>query len=362
MMLKITKKDKFCLWCQNDLTQRQKSYCCVSCQKCGVGFFRTKHKPFLLKCAINSCKNIFICIHKDPRKYCSKQCRNLGKSLSKRGDKNPMMNRIQSNEEKFRRSQSLKLAHLKDPTIRKRISKCNRKIQEKTGFYPGTDFQSRLKRESTINKKYGVKHVWQVREIRKKCEETTLKLYGQTLTQIASSSLCGQRNLTGTWPQHTNEAIKIRKSTWNKNFGCDHPWKDPVIRKKVDNTCLELYGLLPWQISKYSSKKQFTIPELITYRILIKNEIEFIDHYITNKKEYDFYLPNNRILIEIDGDYWHGFNLELNEMNSTQNSIRKNDIIKNEIAKQNNFRLLRFWEHEVKNRDFEIILLRSLNV
>lgn len=68
------------------------------------------------------------------------------------------------------------------------------------------------------------------------------------------------------------------------------------------------------------------------------------------KKIYDFYLPLYKTLIEIDGDFWH-CNPQTHPLPecSTQEINLKNDKIKNKWAKENGYKLLRFWEHDINN-------------
>ena len=66
-------------------------------------------------------------------------------------------------------------------------------------------------------------------------------------------------------------------------------------------------------------------------------------------KLYDFYIPSNNTLIEVDGVYWHGKNKKLNELNKTQLKNHKNDKIKTRLAKKHGYNLIRIWEDEGKN-------------
>ena len=78
-------------------------------------------------------------------------------------------------------------------------------------------------------------------------------------------------------------------------------------------------------------------------------------------KIYDFYLPESKILIEIDGDYYHTnpnvYTVPINEMQK-KNII--NDKIKNEWAISNGIVLLRFWEFDIYfNRSKIMKILKS---
>lgn len=74
-------------------------------------------------------------------------------------------------------------------------------------------------------------------------------------------------------------------------------------------------------------------------------------YYIPSiKKIYDFYIPEFKILIKVDGDFWH-CNPQTHPLPEckTQTINLKNDKLKNQWAKENGYKLLRFWEHDINN-------------
>ncbi len=95
----------------------------------------------------------------------------------------------------------------------------------------------------------------------------------------------------------------------------------------------------------------------------IEFEIEYPINFINSWKVYDFRILSKNILIEVDGDYWHGSD-EMNEnKNYMQLKNKRNDVVKNWLARKRGFQLLRFWEHdinlnreEVKQKIREIVL------
>lgn len=99
-------------------------------------------------------------------------------------------------------------------------------------------------------------------------------------------------------------------------------------------------------------------------------KIKFQNSYYINTKEnhfiYDFYLPEYRTLIEVDGDFWHcnpNTKYKLPEC-KTQIFNLDNDILKNKWALDNGFKLLRFWETDINNNPQQIIetLKKELNL
>lgn len=92
--------------------------------------------------------------------------------------------------------------------------------------------------------------------------------------------------------------------------------------------------------------------EILFSQMLDKENIKWINQYKIGKKKYDFYLPKYDTLVEIDGDYFHsnsnsGFIVD----KYFKKKIFKNDIMKNIIAEQNGFKLIRIWETDLKKMD-----------
>ena len=90
-------------------------------------------------------------------------------------------------------------------------------------------------------------------------------------------------------------------------------------------------------------------PEIEVEKYLKDNNIEYKYNYELCGKLYDFYIPSINTLIEVDGIYWHGKNKKINDLNETQVRNRKNDQIKDRLAVDNGYNLIRIWEDEVKN-------------
>lgn len=81
---------------------------------------------------------------------------------------------------------------------------------------------------------------------------------------------------------------------------------------------------------------------------------------------YDIYLTNYNILIEVDGDFWH-CNPKIYKNGiicKTQLINKKRDEEKNDWAKDNGFKLLRFWEKDIKDNPSQVleILKKELNL
>jgi len=121
---------------------------------------------------------------------------------------------------------------------------------------------------------------------------------------------------------HKEKMIKLRKD-WIKNNGF-----------KCETSDLE---------------KHF---ELITS----EHNIELESQYYLDGKFFDFWIPNTNILIECDGNFYHcNPNTHPTPIYEIQKGNIKNDIIKNQIAKDNGYLLLRFWESDINERPSWVI-------
>ena len=140
--------------------------------------------------------------------------------------------------------------------------------------------------------------------------------------------------------------------------------KDPVRRAKISKALtgkpkseehrkimLETLARNRKEILKGNpSKLEFTFADILTGL-----GIEFVHQYEVEGFDYDFYIPEKNILIEVDGDYWHGHPDKFTELNNMQRKNKGLDALKTKHAATRNFQLLRFWEHDIKTNRFEVI-------
>jgi len=68
-------------------------------------------------------------------------------------------------------------------------------------------------------------------------------------------------------------------------------------------------------------------------------------------KVYDFQIPSKKILIEIDGDYWHCNPKKYpnGPINRVQKRNILNDSIKDRVAIAYGYQLIRIWEDDINN-------------
>lgn len=143
---------------------------------------------------------------------------------------------------------------------------------------------------------------------------------------------------------------------------CEQDFKTSRNRKKYCSVkCASSANLKT--INGKGPKQLKTKPELEFKKLLEENSINFVFQKDVQwkrgwKKWYDFYIPEYNMLIEIDGVYWHGKNVHTKDLNKQQWNTRKNDRLKNYLAKIKGYKLLRIWSDEIENFNIKQILNR----
>jgi len=109
-------------------------------------------------------------------------------------------------------------------------------------------------------------------------------------------------------------------------------------------------------------KSKNTSPEKILGRSLWKLGLRYRKNYIKLKGKPDFVFVSAKVVVFCDGDFWHGNNWRIRGLRSLKEELSKysnfwcNKILNN-IAhdkkvnlalKKNGWRVLRFWESEIK--------------
>lgn len=182
------------------------------------------------------------------------------------------------------------------------------------------------------------------------------------------------------WLLMSDETAKITKESLSKKkLGIPtgiNPWErmSPETREECSRKISEAAKLRLGPLSSFWGKKHSpeTIQKIFKYRkmtdiekiindFLIDNNIEFYFQYFISKNSthsYDFKIKGINLIIEIDGDYWHG-GPGTNNWDRNVEKTKSTDELKTQIANEIGFIVLRFWGSElVSNPDkvFETIL------
>ena len=289
--------EKQCEICNKDYKPRRKEqkFCSVECQHESY----RKIKVERIECTCLFCDKKFYKLQSNRGKYCSKKCSDNHKKITYLGENNPSYNRKMSDDELKMRSEITKKLW-EDECYRSKIKKSKNLFFEKNGYWPGNDKDSMLKKKETMVEKFGVSHNWMGKYGERKCDKTTLDVYGKTSAQMLIE--------------------------YSHFFG-----KKTDIEKIFDVILEEL-----------------EIPFQCKFRIYDKNKVNFWF------REYDFLILNTNILIEVDGDYWHGNQNIFEELTEFQKSIQINDEIKENFAKNKGYNVIRFWGSDIKKNTQEI--------
>lgn len=159
---------------------------------------------------------------------------------------------------------------------------------------------------------------------------------------------------------------KISKANIGKTgmAGEDNPATRPEVRAKISKTRKDrgvavgrknpMYGKThtPEAIKKIFSNKKMTTPEKMVADWLDANGIEYYHQFFisddTAKYSFDFKIKNKNILLEIDGDYWHG-GPGVDKHFYKVETVQANDEAKETYATEHGYTLLRFWESDLKD-------------
>lgn len=114
-------------------------------------------------------------------------------------------------------------------------------------------------------------------------------------------------------------------------------------------------------------KAKNTTPEIILRKALWKEGIRYRIENIKITGNTDIAIKKHKIAIFIDGEFWHGFNWQEKKTKIKSNKeywikkIERNierDKKNNQLLTNQNWVVLRFWEHEIKkdlNKCIEIV-------
>jgi|ERR1035437_543522 hypothetical protein len=114
----------------------------------------------------------------------------------------------------------------------------------------------------------------------------------------------------------------------------------------------------PEAIKKIFSHRPMNKLEKLVADELDKAHVSYIFQYFINEdgvcKSYDFKIKEKPLILEVDGDFWHGNPEKVNHHNKVEKT-RQNDILKEEIALKRGIKVIRLWESDIK-KDPSIVI------
>ena len=293
--------EKQCEICGKNYNAKRKKqrFCSTTCQ------YESLRKPKIdrVSTTCNFCGLEFSVLPNDlltgRGKYCCRECKDSHQKITYSGVNNPTYGKIHSEDRKKNISDRTKELW-KTEEYRSKIKEGVNRFIEKNGYYPGADDESKRKRKETMIERYGLPHNWVGNYGKRKCDETTKEKYGKTSVEMLME--------------------------YSHYYG-----------KKTD-------------IEKIFEKilEELEIPYQCKFRIYDKEKVNFW------YREYDFLIMDTNILVEVDGDYWHGNENIFEEITEQQKIVQNQDIVKENFAKSNGYDIIRFWGTDIKRNSHEV--------
>jgi hypothetical protein len=252
------------------------------------------------------------------------------------------------------RQGKIKIGRSKDETIReeRECKVCGTKFQTKKNHFKElcsdecrikwgnkTDVkEKRLQKiKNTVQEKYGVDHVWQVKEIHQKTIDNTDK----ELSILKQKETVRQKTLKNLLPRLESNNLKLLsdyKANKNGNTSMHYQYECTVCGYEFTSTLLGC-GIIPRCLkcnpSYVNSKIQIFIKEFLN-----DNNIKYIqnDRNTINPLEIDFLLPDFNIGIETHGLYYHG---------ESMGKDKKYHLNKSVMAEKKGIKLIQIFEDEI---------------
>lgn len=103
------------------------------------------------------------------------------------------------------------------------------------------------------------------------------------------------------------------------------------------------------RVRKHPEYGTSKLEERFARDFLDRLNVEYVYQYKAESigRFYDFYLPKENLLIEVDGVYWHSKDILYEDMTPTQKRNRRVDELKDRWAALNCIPLIRIWEDDI---------------
>lgn len=201
--------------------------------------------------------------------------------------------------------------------------------EEKKKIYQQT--QARISKGKTIEERFGIERA---KEIRAKISHRTKEVLNKP--EVREKMSAWQRGRI--MPQ---AVVQKRIDTIKRNGG----FKQSDYQKKKASIAVKKarkLQIFPIKDTAIEVKMQNYLKQL---------GVEFYTHQwidIEHGYQCDILIPSKKLVIECDGDYWHGYWSYGNNLSKDQKEQRKEDLIRTNEMRDKGYKVLRFWETEIK--------------
>jgi G:T-mismatch repair DNA endonuclease (very short patch repair protein) len=285
----------------------------------------------------------------------------------------------------------LEIKGFKVRTISESHENAYKKAQLTSLLKYGVDNISKLDRikeqkKLTFLAHYGVDNIFKTDEFKIALNKHMLEKFGK-LSVPNGKKISETRKLFTT--EKREEIRKKYKETSFNNYGVEHPFKCKEVSNKATHT-KSLFSIEKWNTINEKTRKTNNLKygvdylfqlsntfisklELEVCNILKENNIDFVQQKFINKNAYDILLTKQKLIIEVNGDFWHANPLIYKEndiLNHPINSVIAKDLWKKDAdkrinAEQYGYKVLYIWEHDIryaiKNNNLEEFILNKIN-
>ena len=224
---------------------------------------------------------------------------------------------------------------------------------------------------ASLMKNYGVSNSYQIPEVKRAAKEKSLQKHSVEHWTNTKRSRRTFKKKTGYENPSQDPSVKEKKAkTCLKNFGVENPSKSPEITKKKIETCLENYGVeYGYMIDRHIAYNSISSLNKRMYKILdennIKHQKEFRIYANGTYRAYDIMIEDFKLIDELNGDFWHA-NPKMFKSEDLLNfphigkiqaqKIWEHDAQKKQLAIDNGYNIMYFWESDLKKMsDSEIV-------
>lgn len=192
------------------------------------------------------------------------------------------------------------------------------------------DFRMKKAKETSYER-YGTENPTGHPLIREKIKETLKTNYGSEYTNINQIPVVQERKRQLAYARH----------------GVSHPSKLQEIKDKKLKTYLDRYGVSsPFQIYEptYTSKLEKEVVQYI--KSIYKGTVIENSQSIISPFELDIYIPEYKLAIEFNGNYWHSFENLSKNSNKTKREIQFYHQNKFKMCENKGIILYSVWEYD----------------
>jgi len=188
--------------------------------------------------------------------------------------------------------------------------------------------------------------------------------------QCLGKTRCGINNPFGgkTHSKKTKEKMSgPRPSIFgekNPHYGKKHSEETKKIisekaKKRLKDRPELLEQLRLNRVKSSSNSFRITKPQRLTQKYLEEHDTHYKINGIIERYSFDFILKDLKIIIEVQGTYWHADPRKYGEgkipLNERQIYKVSQDIIKKRVAEEYGYKMIYIWEDDIKQNNFSII-------